>query len=370
MHFAKVDSNLPNIENTLSFNEHYAAFSNQEYCQKWQSDSVVTVQVTSDDNTTPTIQVYAPDLLGTLMPVLKSSYTDRYYWEFEVDFSSYSGKVIQIKVTQNTDIWLSEYQENDDLDDDLSFGYLLKMEYTNKDKPSALPNIQIDYTTGIDFFLFVEAQIKEASYQGEDEVLTNVDEKKLISAQVFKARSLKTMDLPEFMLDKITLAGKHFVFILNDLTFTTDGLPDLEPTGMNSAVMDWVIIHTEILGLSTDDKGTTGDSDMTDLMLIRSNDAISGTWSFSVPAGYMLHYAAIGHGTGSAGAFKIDFGTSISGSDLYKGVVDIALATRDDIQFHVQEEWDDGSATTIYVTITGAGAIGKAYVQLLKNYDS
>ena len=370
MHFVKVNTDLPNIENTLSFNEQYAAFATREYCQKWKSDDVVTVQITSDVATSPSVQILAPYEHSTISPTLKSSYTDRYFWEFDVDFADYSGLIIQIKVTQLTDVWLSEYQSNDDLTDDLEAGFLLKCEYTNKDQPSALPNYQVDFTTDIDFFFYVEAIIKEFAYSGEDEVYTNVDEKKLVSAQSFKTRMLKTSELPEFMCDKIELAGKHFVFLLNDLRYTAEGVPDVATSGDNLASLEWLLTHNEILGLSTNDKGIIV-QDMDDLLIIRSSDAISGTWSFTLPDGYLLHVAACGHGSGSAASYTPKIGTTVGGDELWaSGITTVALGAIEEISLHEQQAFEGGSDQTIYITLTGAGAVGKIYCQLSKNYDS
>ena len=369
IHFVEVNTDLPNIENTLSFDERYAAFTTKDYCQKWQHDDVVTVQITSDVATSPLVEVLAPELLGTRPVTLKTSYTDRYYFEFTIDFSSYTDKHIQIRVTQGAIVWLSEVQENSDLDSDLDLGYLLKCEYTNKDQPSAVDNVQIDYTTGIEFFLYFEAQSKDAGYSGEDEIFVNVSETKLIASQLFKTRQLKTDFLPEFMLDKITLAGKHFLFIINDLRYVANELPDLTQTGSNRAALEWTLTHNEILGLSTDDKGLN-DTDMTDFIIIEKDDAITGSWSFTLLDGYVFHLAVCGHGAGSAAAYTIAIGTTVGGDELWaSGVTTVALGTIEEIVLHEQQAFQDGGDQTIYITLTGGGAVGKIYCQLIKNYE-
>jgi len=55
--FAKRDSSLPNRDNTLSYEEKYAGFSNSPtYCQKFTLTDVLTIQLGSNSVTVPTIQ--------------------------------------------------------------------------------------------------------------------------------------------------------------------------------------------------------------------------------------------------------------------------------------------------------------------------
>lgn len=369
IHFVKVDGLLPNVENTLSFDERYAGHLIRGYCQKWDITDVVTVQCVSDSDTLPTVNVYTPAAGTTITPSLVASYAAtsvlpaRYYFEFEVDFSGYVGKKIQIKVTQGTDVWMSEKQWCYALTDDLADGNLVLIQYTNKDNESKLPNVQIDYTTGIEFFFYVEAVLKDVVYQGEDQVFTNIGGKVLIESQLFKARRLATKILPEFMTDKIAIAGKCFTFLVNDLTYTTDGLPEISSPGGNLRALTWTLVHSDILGFTTDDKSI--ELPTMDGIITRNTTSIVDTWTFVAPAGYLIHTVVAGHGVGSVADYALTMGYSLHAAEILDAM-DVPLsATNTTAGIHDQPAFE--TDTTVYVEIAGAGAIGKIYVQLLRN---
>ena len=176
--FSLVDSNNPNRQNTLSGDEKHAAFQTETECQRFIDADVVTVQVGSDTATVPTIEVYQPEL-DSAFPItasLVTSYTTVpvYYFEFDVDFSDFTDKTIQVKVTQSGTVWISEYLMGDLLQEEIDDGYYLKLECGNASKPSDYRNFQIDYTTGISFFLYLPAVLRKADPQGEDEVFEAV----------------------------------------------------------------------------------------------------------------------------------------------------------------------------------------------------
>ena len=371
MHFVYVDGLLPNAENTLSFDEKYAGWSNRPYCQKWDDGAVVTVQVVSDSDTLPTVNVnpLSGAACADITPTLEASYpatatlAARYYFEFDVTMATYANRTIQIVVTQGTDVWKSEYQKSLDLASDLSDGDMVLIQYTNKDNPAALPNTQIDYTTGIEFFLYVEAVLKDISYQVEDNMFTNINSKVLIESQTFKTRKLATIPLPEFMTDKIAIAGKCFTFLVNDIEYTTDGVPEIGTPGANLRSLVWTLVHTDILGFTSDDKSIILPT--VDGLLTRSGDAIVSTWTFVVPAGYLMLAVVAGHDTGSAGDYTLNCGSTLHGVD-YIDTGSVPLAATN-TTFNLTTQPYFATAATVYIEISGAGAIGKMYVLLLRN---
>jgi hypothetical protein len=371
IHFVKVDGLLPNVENTLSFDEKYAGWKNMLYCQKWDDASVVVVQVVSDSDTVPTVNVnpLSGAACADITPTLEKSYpasgslAARYYFEFTVDFSDYANRTIQIVVTQGADVWKSEYQQSLDLSSDLSDGDMVLIQYTNYENESALPNVQIDYTTGIEFFFYVEAVLKDISYQTEDQMFTNVTDKVLIESQTFKVRKLATRPLPEFMTDKIAIAGKCFTFLINDIQYTTDGVPEIATPGANLRALTWTLVHTDILGFTSDDKSIILPT--VDGLLTRAGDAIVSTWTFIVPAGYLMLAVVAGHDTGSAGEYTLNCGSTLHGVDyIDTGSVPLSAVNT---TFNLTTQPYFATAATVYVEISGAGAIGKIYVLLLRN---
>lgn len=374
IHFVKVDDNLKNIENTLSYNEKYGSYKTWSYCQRFDKTLIQKVQISSNSDIVPTIVVTAPNADINPTPITAALVDSRvidedtyYYFEFDVVMSYYLlCNWIQIKAIQDDESWISEIIKVEDLTEDLENGRMLKLEYTNAGNTSILDNILINYTTGITFTLYVEAQVKDNDFQGEDEVFNNINEQTLINSQLFKARSFKTNPIPEFITDKIAIGGKCFNFYINDLKFVTDGLPELTHTSSNLKSLAWTIIHNEVTGFSTDNKDI---DDMTQIeyIQVRKNEAITGSWTFDIPAGYILHMLIAGHGAGSTGDYTFKLGYTPGGSEiLIDAVTEVPLAG-DNVSFSIHQQKVFDTAKTVYLETTGAGAIGKIYANLIYN---
>lgn len=363
--FAKVDSNLPNFENTLSPYEKFASVGLKKcYKQKWELDSVITVQAGSDSAVVPTIQVYQPEL-NTASPItasLISSYTTdanpanwRYYYEFLVDISDYPDKEIQIKVTQNTDVYLSEFQVGLDLDEDLANGNIMRFDNTNSAQVTDYVNYTVDYTTGVQFFYYAEAILMDYEPQVEDEVLDNIDSKILLESSIYRALLLKTDFLPRFMIEKFTVAGKHFYFLANGLQYITDGAPKVTPNGSFGSI-EWLLIQKDTTGFNTDNIGEDG------TMTITVRNFTANT-TVIIPAGYFIHVFSFNHESGSAGSYTVKAGYSLGADDLFSAFGNVIAAptlTENHIAaVHKQKSFDTPTEIFItYVSGTGTGKIG------------
>ena len=99
----------------------------------------------------------------------------------------------------------------------------------------------------------------------------------------------------------------------------------------------------------------------------RYNHAIVSTWTFTAPAGYMIHTVMAGHGAGSAGDYTLSMGLILHGVD-YIDTASIPLSAYNiGLGIHAQPVF--GAATTVYVEISGAGAVADIMVQLLRNTE-
>ncbi len=375
VHYALRDDNLQNPENTLSYEEKYSQISIRKYCQRFKATDVVTQQVGSISAVVPTIEVFQPEL-ETGSPITASlvgSYTgnvdpndDRYYFEFDVDFLNYTGKIIQVKVTQGAVIYLSEFLKGEDLTDELAGGGLLKIVYGNSQKASDYTNFTIDYTTGIEFFFYVEAVLRKPVPSGSDDVFVNIDSKTLTEAQIFRARILETEEIPTFLIEKIEIAGKHFYFSINDLQYISESLPNIQATGTNFSLLTWTLTQQDALGITTDNRELGGTS-MEPIIVRKKPDITSGAWTFSQPKEYILHVLYASHNASSLADYVLTMGTTIGGTDLIDadmGSVPLS-GGRNLLPFIVHEQWDVDKI--IYVTITGATAIADIRVNLILN---
>jgi len=375
--FALRDSNLPNRENRLSYEEKYASFANKHYHQKFDLDDVVKTQVGSNVATVPTIEVYQPELTTSPTAVLVRSYTgnvdpldDRYYFEFDIDFGNYLGKTLQVKVTQGSVIYLSEYVNAIDLTDDLENGYISRINYQNSSKPSDYTNFTIDYTTGIGHFIYVESTMRKPVAQGSDEVFENIDNKTLLEAQLYRARIFETGLIPTFLAEKIHAAGKHFYFEINDVQYISDGIPSFKENGTNLISLSWTLTQKNVLGFNTDNREliATG-GEIMNAIIPRKNESVTSTWSFTLPKEYMLHVIYASHNTNSIANYVLNVGTTIGGTDLIDNDMGAILLSgaQNPLPFTFHEQKSYLVDTTIYVTITGAGAIADIRAQLILN---
>lgn len=371
MRFAKAEAagTPPNFENTLSGDEKFASVGLLKcYHQKWQDDSVVKVQAGSDSAVVPTIQPYQPEAATPITATLINSYTTdanpanwRYYYEFSVDFSNYTDKVIQVKVTQNTDVLLSEFQEGLDLDEDIANGNMMVFNNTNSAQPTDYTNYQIDYTTGIQFFFYAESILMDYEPQVEEEVLDNIDTKVLLESSIYRGLLLKTDFLPRFMMEKFTVAGKHFYFVANSLQYVTSGAPKVTPNGSWGSI-EWLLIQKDTTGFNTDNIGDDGV--MTIPLRNFTADAI-----VVIPAGYFIHAFSCNHETGSAGAYTLKAGYTLGSDDLFSAfgnIVGAPTLTENHVAaVHKQKSFD--TPTNIYVTYVSGTGTGKIGIQISKN---
>jgi len=379
IHFAQRDSSgnkptIPNQETRLTGEEKFAGFTTKDYCQLFEDDDVVSVQVGSNDSTTPTINVYQPELGTPITPTAKPTYvTDsdpdnwRYYWEFDVDFSSYTNKTIQIQVIQNTDIYLSEKLKGEDLSEDFENGNILKYEWGNAEKPSDYRNFQLDYTTGIEFFMYVNSLNKDFEMGVDEDVFIDISQQVLLEAQLIPKYVIKTEPIPRFLARKIVEASRHFYFKVNNLKYVADGEPDIEPTNTNFVSLTQVAADANSLAFNTDNREIEGVT--MDTVLTRKKEDLTSTWTFEVPEGYILHAIYADHAAASAAAsYTFKVGYTVGGDDIIPAFTTNIVKTDPVRPFTLHEQKTFDAAITIYVEIVvGVGAIGRIYANLLLN---
>jgi len=322
----KETGDLPSMNTRRSYEEQYGGFmSLVRHCQVWKDDDVVPTQVGSDSAVVPTIEVFEPEPSATVVTAsLVSSYIDattpansRWYFEFDIDFSDFTDKEIQVQVTQGAYVFLSEYLTGRDINDDLAKGYLMRLDWSNAAQPSAYTNYQIDYNTGIQHFIYVDAVLRKYVPKGSDEVFDQITIKILIEAILERALVFETKAIPKFLSEKITMAGKHFYFLINNDQYLTDKIPDVKTNNTNFGVLTWTVIDRTVLGYNSDNIGIEGNS--MEWTKVRSNALITTTWSFTIPFSpdhYELHVLYAKHGVGSGADYQIKVGTTLGGSEL------------------------------------------------------
>ena len=370
--FYAVNGLLPSRVNTRSGNEKYGSLTINEYCQRFDVSDTVKVQCVSDLIEVPTVTVQSAAGTATITATLVKSYVAdpdpdnwRYYFEFSIVYTSYTGW-FQIFAVQNNIEWRSEYQIKDYMLLEVADGESLLIQYTNKTHRSDFPNFQIDYTTDIEMFFYVEAIIRKPESESQEDSYTNQSNKELIGFQYFDGSLLETGAIPKFVERKIKIAAGHFLFVVNNVEYKAKESSVEEYGKTNHVILTMPIIEKSALALSSDDLGKIYEESL--MMLTRKIDALTSTATFIVPAGYIIHEFVCGHALASLADYTFKAGYTVGAEDLIEPFIgevpllggNIAIPT------HAQKVFD--TAQTIYVEmVTGVGAIGKIWVQLLYN---
>lgn len=374
--FAKRENAPPNRINTLSYEEKHGGFRTFEFCQEFKTDDIVKVQISSAVATLPTIEVFQPEQTAGLTVTLVSSYTSdsnpgnwRFYFEFDVNFAAYIGKTIQIKVTQGSDQYLSEYLKGNLTDEDINNGKYQLFEYGNSSQPADYGNYEVDYTTGISFFFYLQSVLKKPAPKGEDEVYKGIKSQTLLEAKLYIGKILAIARIPDFMVNKLYVAGKHFLFKINGIQYITDGIPDIDDSNTNSYPVTWDVTEALSFGVNTDNIQFIGESQVKAPVILSQNSSVSGTWTFTLEFDYMLHLIFARHNTSSIADFKFKVGTTPGGDELlslFTTTVPLAGGTEYK-SYQIHNVVNTSSNVTIYVEIEGIGAIADFYVPKLLN---
>lgn len=364
--FKKVDSNLPNFDNTLLADEQFYNDKIENYCQRWKNTDTEKVIIKSDSDTVPTVIATKSDkTTETITAALISSYdqngdstNDLFFFTFDVVFSLFTTATF-ITVTQGTIVYKSEpFYGDSNLVTELSDGEMLKLEYGNEDNA-----FQLDFSTDITFTLYIPAIIKDYEFGGESSVYDNQSELEKLKETVQRLFTLKTLYIPRYLGETIKLASSMDYFVVNDIAFTRTDQPEMTPLeGSNLVEFSMILTDKEYIGVNSHDIGYDCDTSTTESeIMIKSEDSASGSVTFSIPAGYLVHTLRAQWVSGTT--VNIELGTSVGGDEL---VESRDLTTTDtDRTMSVHLDIDRDSATDIYATVTGG--VANLDLQIIKN---
>ena len=378
VHFVKVNSNLPNRENTLVKDQRRAAHTMKYYKQTFKNTQTLTLQLGADDSTVPTVHILEQGIVGTIVPTLKTTYDgnvdpadDRWYFEFDLDLSlvAYQNKTLQIKVTQGADVWISEDFVNRDITDDLANGYLVGLGYTNSSKPSDYFNFQMDYTTGIQFFFYVEAVLTDSKLIGSKKVVKNINRKEMTESQLFIQYSLKTKQIPEYLAVLIGIAADHSEFYINQLEYVSEKVPDIDQVDRtNVQILIVKVTLKNAVAFNTDIRGIVG-GDMVPFKFWE-NLALVSTDQFTLEKEYLLHAMWALHNVTSVSSYSFKVGLTPGGDELMSAqMTNVPIGGgRKPLIFDFHDPISFDSDTEIYVELSAhVGAVAEMKAQLLLN---
>jgi len=369
--FREVNSNLPSFDNTLLANEKFYNDKIFTYCQRFESTHTETIQIKTDSDTLPTVVATKADRTTVSITPTGSTYVSRYdisgdgsydlwYFEFDVVMSLYAQKTF-ITVTQGTDEWVSEpFIGDSNLTTEINDGEVLKIEYFNNDNA-----YQIDFSTGITFTLYVESIMKDYDTGGEIFDYDNQTELTKLKETVQRLLTFRSLHIPRYLAETLKLASSMDEFTVNDISYVRSDQPDISPVeGSNLVEYSMTLNDKEYLGVNTHDIGYDCDTASTegDIMILTQENA-SGSVTFSIPAGYLVHTLRGQWVSGTSVGVKL--GTSIGGDDL---VLERFLNSTDtDRTTAIHGDIDRDADTDIYATVTGG--VANLDLQLIQNKE-
>jgi len=365
--FRKVDANYTNFDNTLTANERFFNDSIFTYCQRFLETDTVTVQIKSTSNTVPTVKRFdSVNNQTSITPVLVSSYdqdgdtvNDLFFFEFQVPMAGLTDEQY-LTASQNGIYWISEpFKADPELLTELQTGEAMKIEYYNTDNA-----LQMDFSTGLTFKLYVEGCIKDYGFGGESSVYDNQDEMTKLKETMTRLMTFRTLYIPRYLAETIRIASGFDVFVVNGVSYVREDLPEITPVESSNLVeFSMTLNDKEYLGVNTHDIGFDCDNVIIptgDIMVLTELNA-SGSVSLVIPEGYLIHVMRAIWVSGTS--VEVKLGQTVGGDELVYPITLDSGYTKETVAIHADEDRENN--TTIYATITGG--VANIDVQLILN---
>jgi hypothetical protein len=300
--------------------------------------------------------------------VLASSYDttgdgndDLFFFEWDVNMSLYAIETY-ITVVQDSDSWKSEpFIGDGNLTDEINNNEVRKIEYFNIDNA-----FQIDFSTGITYTLYIYCVQKKRSGSGESSIYDNQSEKTVLKKTKQRILRFETLPVPRYIGETIDLCFAMDNLVINGISyvFEEDAIEEIEEEGSNFINITAELTDKEYLGVNTHDIGFTCDTPTTEgEVMILTILGASGSETFTVPAGYLVHTLRSQWVSGAT--VEVKLGTSIGGQNLVYPRDITSVET--DRTTSIHGDIDRDSDTDIYATVTGG--VANLDLQIIKNTE-
>ena len=368
--FRPVDGNNPNFDNTFLADEKFFNDKIFTYCQRFTDVLEQTIQVKSDSAVVPTVTatkadqstVNIPAVLATIYDTTGDSSIDTYFYEFDIAFSIFPTKTF-ITVVQGGVTWKSEpFIGDSEVTEEIADGTMRILEYYNQDNA-----FQIDFSTGITYTLYLESTLKTYNPAGEKTTYDNQSELTILKSTKQRTLELKTVEIPRYLAEIVDLITGVDNLVINDISYIADGdnIEVEEVEGSNFVTASIILNDKEYLGVNSHDIGFNCDvAPTTAEMAVLTELNASGSITFTIPAGYLIHDLAQEWVSGASVGIKL--GTSVGGDQLmYERFIN-SVDTMRTTQIH--QVIDRNSDTDIYATVTGG--VANLDLQIIQNKET
>jgi hypothetical protein len=369
--FRPVDGNAPNFDNTFLADEKFYNDKIFTFCPRFPDDVTQLIQLKATSATLPTVTATKADKTTVSITPTGSTFVSRYdttgdgsfdtwFFEFLVNFSLYATETF-ITVVQGAFTWKSEpFIGDSEVIQEIADSTMLKLDYYNQDNA-----FQIDFSTGITYTLYLDGTLKTYNPGGEKTTYDNQSELTILKSTKQRTLELKTLEIPRYLAEIIDLISGVDNLVINDRAYIadSDNIEVEELDGSNFVTASVVLNDKEYLGVNSHDTGFNCDVAPTgdEIMVLKEENA-SGSVTFSVTGGYLIHTLKAEYVSGTT--VEIKLGTAVGTDDLVDSYDLTASITKVTAQVHADESESDYD---VYATVTGG--VADLTLQLIKNIE-
>lgn len=249
--FAHVNGLMKSFDNTLSSEEVWSDKPKASFEHIFFKDDVVLVQVKA--GLTATVVLTKKD--STSSSVVSSSaittYSEFKIYEYVLTLSSL--ETFYLEAESEESLWRSECVEviNED-------SIYVLLQWSNLDPLN--DSFEFDYQTALAIanvnLMRIKGQLLNYKPAGQGNVYDNQNEKVKLKGILYRILTFQSEIVPRQIAEIIVIAMQHDLFLINQVGYISDELPEIEMFG-SMAQIEAELTLQDSLGLNTDDIGFT-----------------------------------------------------------------------------------------------------------------
>lgn len=360
--FKKLDGLLPNFNNTLDRFDRFSDSVNMPECQRFLYSETITTQIRTDFDTITAKLIDSNQSETSLIVNEVSTYVNYSFYNFEISGQSIGDYKVLVTGVKDAETVVFESEPFKLVagtstritggEVKLIEGYK-RVKYYNNDPSSFF----IDYSTGIEHFFWIPAEIYWINPSGEVDVYNNLDNKEKLEQTNFRNLMLKSRPMLRHLILKLSESSSMDSFTINDVEYV---MPEvLEPVYYGDANLGTVETQIEerfTVGVNSDDEGFSCEQEIIDgglVMNIGVDNLSDGSKELTVQEGYRVRF--IDWRLVSGTSATINIGTTPGGDDITKNKTISTIGDQQTIERSVVMNWD--GTGIVYITKTGVGSV-------------
>lgn len=169
-------------------------------------------------------------------------------FEFEVDFSSFVDKQVQLKIVATNTDWDTVTMLSEIIDVKLRHEDTVALSYKHSQNTSTM-----NYSFGIRNLLRVDGKVAKYSPDGEKEISRGDSKTSPIKVNLYDDFELMVYAEPTAMAKKVAMAVSHDDLLINGVSYTNKETPEAEQLGPESNLYELTVKITKTGGVFSED---------------------------------------------------------------------------------------------------------------------